>query len=163
MIKKHTISVLVNDQPGVLQRVSSLFGRRGFNIDSITVGGSQVNGLSRMIIVTSCNERTIEQVEKQLNKLIDVTLVSHLSSNPLVVRELAFIKVKAEPSIRPEIFGVVDTFRASVIDIGPNNLIIQIVGEIRKIEAMVELLEPYGILELSRTGTTAMIRGDNYQ
>ncbi|MGO4549377.1 acetolactate synthase small subunit [Paenibacillus sp. 2TAB23] len=163
MIKKHTISVLVHNQPGVLQRVSGLFGRRGFNIDSITVGGSHVNGLSQIIIVTSCDDRTIEQVEKQLNKLIDVTQVSHLSSNPLVVRELAFIKVKVEPSIRPEIFGVVDTFRASVIDMGPNNLIIQIVGEIEKIEAMVELLEPYGILELSRTGTTAMIRGDNYQ
>jgi acetolactate synthase-1/3 small subunit len=163
MIKKHTISVLVNDQPGVLQRVSSLFGRRGFNIDSITVGDSEVTGLSRMIIVTSGNERTIEQVEKQLNKLIDVIQVSHLNSNPMVARELAFIKVKAEPSIRPEIFGVVDTFRASVIDIGPNNLIIQVVGELSKIEATVELLQPYGILELSRTGTTAMIRGDKYQ
>jgi acetolactate synthase-1/3 small subunit len=160
MIKKHTISVLVNDQPGVLQRVSGLFGRRGFNIDSITVGSSEETGLSRMIIVTTGDERTIEQVEKQLNKLIDVIRVFHLSSNQMVARELALIKVKAEPSKRPEILGVVDTFRASVIDIGPNNLIIQVVGELSKIEAMVELLQPYEILELSRTGTTSMIRGD---
>ncbi|MEK3722521.1 acetolactate synthase small subunit [Paenibacillus sp. FSL H8-0034] len=160
MINQHTISVLVNDQPGVLQRVSSLFSRRGFNIDNITVGGSEEAGISRMIIVTSGDERTIVQVENQLNKLIDVIQVLHVSSNPMVARELAFIKVKTEPVIRPEILGVVDTFRASVIDIGPNNLIIQVVGELGKIDAMVELLQPYGILELSRTGTTAMIRGD---
>jgi acetolactate synthase-1/3 small subunit len=159
MNKKHTISILVNDQPGVLQRVSGLFGRRGFNIDSITVGSSEEIGLSRMVIVTTGDERTLEQVEKQLNKLIDVIQVFHLSAKPMVARELAFIKVKAESSIRPEILGVVDTFRASVIDIGPHSLIIQAVGDLGKIEAMVELLQPYGILELSRTGTTAMIRG----
>lgn len=160
MIKKHTIAVLVNDQPGVLLRVSSLFGRRGFNIDSITVGSSEEIGLSRMIIVTTGDERTIEQVEKQLNKLIDVIRVVYLSSKQMVARELAFIKVKAEPSKRPEIIGLVDIFRASVIDIGPNNLIIQVVGELSKIEAMAELLQPYGILELSRTGTISMIRGE---
>ncbi|MDQ1912615.1 acetolactate synthase small subunit [Paenibacillus sp. GD4] len=163
MIKRYTISILVNDQPGVLQRVSSLFGRRGFNIDSITVGGSEQTGLSKMIIVTSGNDRIIEQIEKQLNKLIDVIQVSHLSSYPMVERELAFIKVKAEPSERPEILGVVDAFRASVIDIGSRSLIIQVVGEFNKIEAMVELVRPYGILEMCRTGTTAMIRGDNNQ
>jgi acetolactate synthase-1/3 small subunit len=160
MIKKHTIAVLVNDQPGVLLRVSSLFGRRGFNIDSITVGSSEEIGLSRMIIVTTGDERTIEQVEKQLNKLIDVIRVVYLSSKQMVARELAFIKVKAEPSKRPEIIGLVDIFRASVIDIGPNDLIIQVVGELSKIEAMAELLQPYGILELSRTGTISMIRGE---
>ncbi|MCR8631229.1 acetolactate synthase small subunit [Paenibacillus radicis (ex Xue et al. 2023)] len=158
MIKKHTMAILVNDQPGVLQRVSGLFGRRGFNIDSITVGGSEEAGLSRMIIVTTGDERTIEQIEKQLNKLIDVNQVLHLSSRPMVSRELALIKVKAEPSERPEILGVVDTFRASVVDIGPNSLIIQMVGEFGKIQAMIELLHPYEILELSRTGTTAMMR-----
>jgi acetolactate synthase-1/3 small subunit len=163
MIKKHTISLLVNDQPGVLQRVSALFGRRGFNIHSITVGGTEETGLSRMIIVTTGNERTIEQVEKQLNKLIDVIQVLNLSSYPMVTRELAFIKVNAEPSKRPEILGIADTFRASVIDIGPNSLIIQVVGELNKIAAMIDLLQPYGILELTRTGTTAMIRGDKLQ
>ncbi|NOU98177.1 acetolactate synthase small subunit [Paenibacillus sp. LMG 31456] len=162
MMNKHIISILVNDQPGVLQRVSGLFGRRGFNIDSITVGSSVETGLSRMIIVTTGDERTIEQVEKQLNKLIDVVQISHLSSKPLVARELAFIKVTAESSKRPEILGVVDTFRASVIDISSDSLIIQVVGELGKIEAMIELLQLYGILELSRTGTTAMLRGDEY-
>jgi acetolactate synthase-1/3 small subunit len=159
MIKKHTISILVNDQPGVLQRVSALFGRRGFNIDSITVGGSEETGLSRMIIVTTGDERTIEQVEKQLDKLIDVIQVCLLSSKPIVARELAFIRVSVESAKRPEILGLVDTFRASIIDIGPTSLIVQVVGDLGKIEAIAELLQPYGILELSRTGTTAMIRG----
>jgi acetolactate synthase-1/3 small subunit len=159
MIKKHTISVWVNDQPGVLQRIAGLFGRRGFNIDSITVGNSEEPGLSRMIIVTTGDEQTVDQIEKQLSKLIDVIKVDHLSSNEMVARELCFIKVKVEPSRRPEILGVVNTFRASVIDIGPATLIVQVIGELNKIEAMVELLQPYGILELTRTGVTAMRRG----
>ncbi|WML53549.1 acetolactate synthase small subunit [Neobacillus sp. PS3-12] len=160
MINKHTISAWVNDQPGVLQRISGLFGRRGFNIDSITVGNSEEPGLSRMIIVTTGDEQTVDQIEKQLSKLIDVIKVDHLSSSDMVARELCFIKVRVEPSKRPEILGVVNTFRASVIDIGPNSLIVQVVGELYKIEAMVELLKPYGILELTRTGATAMRRGD---
>jgi acetolactate synthase-1/3 small subunit len=160
MINKHTISAWVNDQPGVLQRISGLFGRRGFNIDSITVGNSEEPGLSRMIIVTTGDEQTVDQIEKQLSKLIDVIKVDHLSSSEMVARELCFIKVRVEPSRRPEILGVVNTFRASVIDIGPNSLIVQVVGELYKIEAMVELLKPYGILELTRTGATAMRRGD---
>lgn len=157
---KHTIAVLVNDQPGVLQRVSGLFGRRGFNIESITVGQSEESGLSRMVIVTSGNENTLEQVEKQLYKIIDVIKVIDLSSRPMVARELALIKVKAEPSERPEIMGVIETFRAAVVDIGPNSLMVQVVGDTDKIDAMIELLKPYGIRELSRTGATAMIRGN---
>jgi acetolactate synthase-1/3 small subunit len=160
MINKHTISAWVNDQPGVLQRISGLFGRRGFNIDSITVGNSEEAGLSRMIIVTTGDEQTVDQIEKQLSKLIDVIKVDHLSSSEMVARELCFIKVRVEPSRRSEILGVVNTFRASVIDIGPNSLIVQVVGEFYKIEAMVELLKPYGILELTRTGATAMRRGE---
>jgi acetolactate synthase-1/3 small subunit len=159
MITKHTISILVNNQPGVLQRVSGLFGRRGFNIESITVGESEELGLSRMVIVTTGDDTTLEQISKQLYKLIDVIKVIDLSSNPMVAREVALIKVNAEPSIRPEILGVVDTFRAGVVDIGPNSLIVQVVGDSDKIDAMVELLIPYGIRELSRTGVTAMIRG----
>jgi acetolactate synthase-1/3 small subunit len=157
--RKHTISVLVNNQPGVLQRVSGLFGRRGFNIDSITVGEAEEPGLSRMIIVTSGDDKTLEQVSKQLYKLIDVIKVVDLSSNPMVGRELALIKVSAEPSARPEVLGVVETFRASIVDISPSSLIVQVVGDSDKIDAMVELLKPYGIRELSRTGVTAMIRG----
>ncbi|BFH70332.1 MAG: acetolactate synthase small subunit [Paenibacillus dendritiformis] len=156
---KHTIAVIVNDQPGVLQRVSGLFGRRGFNIDSITVGASEEEGLSRMVIVTTGDEHTLEQVEKQLYKIIDVIKVVDLSSQPMVSRELALIKVKAEPRERPEILGVVETFRATVVDIGPNTIIVQVVGESQKIEAMIELLKPYGIREISRTGVTAMVRG----
>jgi acetolactate synthase I/III small subunit len=159
MITKHTISVLVNNQPGVLQRVSGLFGRRGFNIESITVGESEELGLSRMVIVTSGDDNTLEQISKQLYKLVDVIKVVDLSANPMVARELALIKVNAEPSMRPEILGVVETFRAAVVDIGPNSLIVQVVGDSEKIDAMVELLRPYGIRELSRTGATAMIRG----
>lgn len=157
---KHTIAVLVNDQPGVLQRVSGLFGRRGFNIESITVGQSEEVGLSRMVIVTLGDQHTLEQIEKQLYKLIDVIKVVDLGSKPMVARELALIKVKAEPSERPEIMGVVETFRASVVDIGSTSLLVQVVGETTKIDAMIELLKPYGIKELSRTGVTAMIRGN---
>jgi acetolactate synthase I/III small subunit len=157
---RHTIAVLVNDQPGVLQRVSGLFGRRGFNIESITVGQSEEVGLSRMVIVTLGDQHTLEQIEKQLYKLIDVIKVVDLGSKPMVARELALVKVKAEPSERPEIMGVVETFRASVVDIGTASLLVQVVGETTKIDAMIELLKPYGIKELSRTGVTAMIRGN---
>lgn len=159
-VMKHTISVLVNDQPGVLQRVSGLFGRRGFNIESITVGQSEEIGLSRMVIVTLGDQHTLEQIEKQLYKLIDVIKVVDLGSKPMVARELALIKVKADPAERPEIMGVVETFRASVVDIGATSLLVQVVGDTQKIDAMIELLKPYGIKELSRTGVTAMIRGN---
>jgi acetolactate synthase-1/3 small subunit len=157
--QKHAISVLVNDQPGVLQRVSGLFGRRGFNIESITVGSSEEPGLSRMIIVTSGDNATLEQVQKQLYKLIDVIKVVDLSANAMVSRELALIKVNAEPSMRPEILGVVDTFRASIVDISPTTVIVQTVGDTAKIDAMIELLKPYGIQQITRTGVTAMTRG----
>lgn len=157
-MKKHTLSVLVNDQPGVLQRVSGLFGRRGFNIESITVGSSEEPGLSRMVIVTQGDEKTLDQIEKQLLKLIDVIKVVNISGHPMVSRELALIKIAAVPQMRPEILGVVDTFRASVVDIGPQSLIVQAVGDTEKIDAMVELLKPYGVIELTRTGVTAMIR-----
>ncbi|MFD1178515.1 acetolactate synthase small subunit [Paenibacillus puldeungensis] len=160
MMMNHAISVLVNDQPGVLQRVAGLFGRRGFNIESITVGQSEEQGLSRMVIVTQGDDKTLEQIEKQLYKLIDVIKVVNLSLRPMVSRELALIKVKSEPTERPEIMGLVDTFRAAVVDIGPNSMMVQVVGDTEKIDAMIELLRPYGIKELSRTGVTAMIRGN---
>ncbi|MFC4812410.1 acetolactate synthase small subunit [Paenibacillus sp. GCM10023250] len=159
-MKRHTIAVLVNDQPGVLQRVSGLFGRRGFNIESITVGTSEEAGLSRMVIVTTGDDNMLEQVIKQLYKLIDVIKVVDLSANPMVGRELALIKVSAEPSARPEIMGVVETFRAAVVDIGTGSMMVQVVGDTEKIDAMIELMKPYGIRELSRTGVTAMIRGN---
>ncbi|ASR48419.1 MULTISPECIES: acetolactate synthase small subunit [Paenibacillus] len=160
MTTKNTIAVLVNDHPGVLQRVSGLFGRRGFNIESITVGQSEEVGLSRMVIVTVGDENNLEQIEKQLYKLVDVIKVIDLSSKPMVARELAMIKVKAEPPQRPEIMGVVETFRAAVIDVGTTSLIVQVIGDTEKIDAMIELLKPYGIRELTRTGVTAMVRGN---
>lgn len=156
---RHTISVLVNNQPGVMQRVSGLFARRAFNIESISVGESEEKGLSRMVIVTTGDDKTVEQITKQLYKLIDVIKVVNLSESPMVARELALIKVSAEPKQRAEILGVVETFRAAVVDISPNTMIVQVVGDSRKIEAMMELLQPYGIRELSRTGVTAMMRG----
>ncbi|MET3208659.1 UNVERIFIED_CONTAM: acetolactate synthase-1/3 small subunit [Paenibacillus sp. PvR008] len=160
MTIKNTIAVLVNDHPGVLQRVSGLFGRRGFNIESITVGQSEEVGLSRMVIVTIGDANNLEQIEKQLYKLVDVIKVIDLSSKPMVARELAMIKVKAEPPQRPEIMGVVETFRAAVVDVGTTSLIVQVIGDTEKIDAMIELLKPYGIRELTRTGVTAMIRGN---
>ncbi|ANS73614.1 acetolactate synthase small subunit [Paenibacillus yonginensis] len=160
MTTKHAIAILVNDQPGVLQRVSGLFGRRGFNIESITVGQSEEQGLSRMVIVTEGDDQTLEQIEKQLYKLIDVIKVVNLSSKPMVSRELALIKVKAEPAERPEIKSLADTFRAAVVDIGTRNMMIQVVGDTEKVDALLELLKPYGIQELSRTGVTAMTRGN---
>ncbi|WP_373230086.1 acetolactate synthase small subunit [Cohnella sp.] len=159
-MSKHTIAILVNDQPGVLQRVSGLFGRRGFNIESITVGSSEEAGLSRMVVVTTGDDHTLEQVQKQLYKLIDVIKVIDISGNPMVGRELGLIKIGAEPSSRPEILGIVETFRAAVVDIGPTTLIVQVVGDSEKIDAMIELLKPYGIRELSRTGVTAMNRSN---
>ena len=159
-MKKHTIAVIVNDQPGVLQRVSGLFGRRGFNIENITVGTSEEPGLSRMVIVTTGDDHTLEQITKQLYKLIDVIKVIDLSANPMVGRELALIKVSAEPAARPEVLGVVDTFRAAVVDIGPHTLMVQVVGDTGKIDAMIELMKPYGIREISRTGITALVRGN---
>ena len=160
MNRKYTIAILVNDQPGVLQRVSGLFGRRGYNIESITVGASEEAGLSRMVVVTTGDDHTLEQIQKQLYKLIDVIKVTDVSANPMVGRELGLIKVSAEPSARPEILGIVETFRAAVVDIGPSTLIVQVVGDTEKIDAMIELLKPYGIRELSRTGVTAMARGN---
>src|SRR5690554_2460793 len=121
---RHVVSILVNDQPGVLQRVSGLFGRRGFNIESITVGSSEEKGLSRMVIVTTGDDKTLEQISKQLYKLIDVIKVVNLSSSPMVDRELALIKISAEPALRSEIISIVDTFRASVVDIGATSLIV---------------------------------------
>jgi acetolactate synthase-1/3 small subunit len=159
MNTRHTIAVLVNNQPGVLQRVAGLFGRRGFNIESITVGEAEEVGLSRMIIVTSGDDKTLEQVSKQLYKLIDVIKVVNLSTNPMVARELVLIKVNAEPVHRQEISFIVEPFRASIIDIGPNTMIIQATGDTEKIDALVELMRPYGVRELCRTGVTAMSRG----
>lgn len=156
---KHVLSVLVNNEPGVLARVASLFGRRNFNIDSICVGETETPGISRMIIVTHGDNRTMEQVKKQLHKLIDVIKVHDLSENAMVARELMLVKVDVSPSARSEVNGILEPFRAAVVDVSPNTLIVQATGDREKLDALVELLHPYGIKEISRTGLTAMMRG----
>jgi len=157
-MRKQTIAVLANDVPGVLQRVSALFGRRGYNIASITVGASEREGVSRLVIVANEDERTLDQMCSQLRKLIDVVEVIHLSRRPTIARELMLIRLQAEPAVRPELFALIDTFRCSVVDVGRNAVIVQVVGDTEKNDAFLRLLEPYGVLELTRTGETAINR-----
>jgi len=156
---RQILSVLVNDQPRVLARVANLLGRRNFNIESISVGESEEPGLPRMVIVTHGDERTMEQVSKQLHKLVDVIKVQDLSSHPVVARELMLVKVGANPSTRTEIAGIVEPFRASVVDVGSNTLMVQATGDREKLDALLDLLRPYGIKEIARTGVTALPRG----
>ncbi len=155
----HTVVAIVEDKPGVLMRVSSLFRRRGFNIASLTVGPTEEAGLSRITIVVDGESATIEQVEKQLYKLIDVVKVSDLSNEDMVARELALIKVRANNVNRHELLDIATVFRADVVDIATNSLILQVVGDEEKIDGLLKMLEPYGVRELSRTGRIAMVRG----
>jgi acetolactate synthase-1/3 small subunit len=155
----HTVVAIVEDKPGVLMRVSSLFRRRGFNIESLSVGPTEEKGLSRMTIVVDGESAPIEQVEKQLYKLIDVVKVSDLSQEDMVARELALIKVRANNLNRHELLDIANVFRADVVDIATNSLILQVAGDEDKIDGLVKMLEPYGIRELTRTGRIAMVRG----
>ena len=156
---KHTIVALVQDRPGVLTRVASLFRRRGFNISSLAVGHSEQPNLSRMTFVVEGDEDMVEQVTKQLNKLIDVVKVSDISSDDIVVRELALMKVRATASTRAEIVQIVHIFRANIIDVAPQSLIIEVTGEEDKIDALYQMLRPFGMREIMRTGRVAMTRG----
>lgn len=158
---RHTLIALMEDKPGVLNRVASLFRRRNFNIESLTVGHSETPGISRMTIVTEGDDRTIEQVVKQLYKLINVTKVTDVTAEPTVVRELALIKVHAAPRNRAEILQLVDIFRAQVVDVATDSLTIQITGDEEKVDSLVALLRPYGVMEMARTGRVAMLRGSN--
>lgn len=156
---KHTISVLVTNQPGVLARVAGLFSRRGFNIDSLAVGETEDPAYSRMTIVVRADERQLEQVTKQLFKLIDVLKVTDLTREDSVSRELALLKVNAADSARrTEILQIVDIFRAKVVDVAENSLMIEITGDEGKVEGLIQLLRPYGIREMARTGTIALLR-----
>ncbi|MDR3063209.1 MAG: acetolactate synthase small subunit [Methanobrevibacter sp.] len=157
--ENHVISTLVENKPGVLQKVSSLFTRRGFNIDSITVGQSEIDSLARMIIVVNGDEKILEQVTKQLNKLVDVLKIKDLDSDS-VKRELCLIKVNIlNEKARAEIMQYANIFRAKIVDICEKNLIIEITGDRDKINALISLLKGYGIKQISRTGLTAMSRG----
>ncbi len=155
----HTIIALVEDKPGVLTRVASLFRRRGFNIASLAVGHSEQPGLSRMTFVVDGDEYIVEQATKQLDKLIDVVRVSDISQEDIVARELALVKVKATPDTRSEIVEMVNLFRAKIVDVGAQSIVIEITGEEDKINALYDLLEPFGILEMMRTGRVSMVRG----
>ncbi|MBU0599745.1 acetolactate synthase small subunit [bacterium] len=155
---KHTISVLVENKFGVLARVSGLFSSRGFNIDSLTVGETDNPETSRMTIVVKGDDRILEQVTKQLNKLIDVVKVIDLTNEEKVGRELILIKVSSEMR-RAEIIEIADIFRAKIVDVAPKSIIVEMTGNSGKIEALIELLRPFGIKELVRTGKVAMIRG----
>ena len=157
----HTIVALVQDKPGVLTRVASMFRRRGFNIASLAVGKSERPGLSRMTFVVSGGEDTVSQVTKQLDKLIDVIRVSNLSGEEVVARELALIKVRTTPDTRAEIIQIVHLFRGNVVDVGAQSMVIEITGEEDKISALHDLLEPFGIIEMLRTGLVAMVRGQS--
>ena len=158
-VEQHTIIALVQDRPGVLTRVAGLFRRRGFNIASLAVGASERKGLSRLTFVVTGDQYTVEQATRHLEKLIDVVKVSNISEEDVVARELALIKVRATPSNRSEILEMVNLFRAKVVDVGTLSLVIETTGEEDKIDALYDLLRPFGILELMRTGRVAMVRG----
>jgi len=148
----HTLSVLVANKPGVLTHVSGLFSRRGYNIDSLTVGVTENPDISRMTIVVHGDEHIIEQVTKQLNKLIDIIKVVDISPQESVDRELALIKVTADPTSRAEIIQIVNIFRGKVVDVSAKSLIIEVTGSTDKINALEELMRPFGIKEMVRTG-----------
>jgi acetolactate synthase-1/3 small subunit len=157
--QQHTIIALVQDRPGVLTRVASLFRRRGFNIASLAVGASEQKGLSRLTFVVTGDQYTVEQATRHLDKLVDVVKVSNISDEDVVARELALIKVRTTPTNRSEILEIINLFRAKVVDVGTLSLVVETTGEEEKIDALYDLLRPFGILELMRTGRVAMVRG----
>ena len=160
-IPKHTITALVEDKPGVLNRVSSMFRRRGYNIASLAVGHSEIANLSRMTFVVEGDESTVEQVTKNLHKLVDVISVSDVFRANCVSRELALMRVRANVQTRSEIMQIVDIFRANIVDVAPDSLMIEVTGDEDKVDSLQNLLRSFGVLEIMRTGTIAMDRGLN--
>ncbi len=156
---RHTISVLVENKFGVLARIATLFAARGFNIDSLAVGETEMPDISRMTIVVQGDDRILEQVEKQLNKLVDVIRVADYKEVQHLERDLALIKVKADKNNRSEILQITDIFRAKIVDVSSDSIIVEITGDEEKIAALIALLTPFGIKELCRTGIIAMARG----
>ena len=157
---KHTIVALVENKPGVLTRMASLFRRRGFNIESIAVGHSELPNLSRMTFVVGGSATIMEQVRKQLNKVVDVVRAVDITNDNITSRELALIKVKATSSSRGEIIEIADIFRANIVDVAADSLIIEITGDEDKIDSLLNLLRGFGIKEVARTGRIAMMRGN---
>lgn len=156
---KHTLAILVENKPGVLTRVAGLFSRRGFNIESLAVGVTEKSDISRMTIVVSGDDHVLEQVTKQLNKLIDVIRVSDVLREESVSRELALIKVNVDSTTRSEVMQIVDVFRAKIVDVGIKSLVVEVTGDESKIMAMEQLLRHFGIKEMVRTGKVAINRG----
>ncbi|HEY3362099.1 MAG TPA: acetolactate synthase small subunit [Methanosarcina sp.] len=156
---KHTLAVLVENKSGVLFRVASLFSRRGYNIDSLAVGVTEDPKISRMTIVVDGDDYVLEQVTKQLNKLVDVIKVSDIGVDEAVERELALIKVTADVSARTEIIQIADIFRARIVDVAPKSITVEVTGDEAKIQAIEKLLRQFGIKEMVRTGKIALVRG----
>ncbi len=156
---RHTLIVLMEDKPGALNRATSLFRRRNFNIESLTVGHSETAGISRMTLVMDGSDSVVEQVSKQLYKVVNVTKVVDVTAEPAVLRELALIKVHATSNSRGEIMQLVDIFRAKAVDVASDSLTVEITGQEDKIDTLISLLRPFGIKEMVRTGRVAMVRG----
>jgi acetolactate synthase-1/3 small subunit len=156
---KHTLVALVEDKPGVLNRVSSLLRRRSFNIDSIAVGHTEQVNLSRMTIIVEGDDARVEQARKQLDKIIEVVKIVDITSNESVARELALVKVKASASTRSEIIQIVDIFRANIVDVSSDSVMVEVTGDENKINSLLELLRGFGIREIARTGRIALTRG----
>ena len=156
---RRTLVALMADRPGVLSRVSNLFRRRNYNIESLTVGHSETPNISRMTIVVHANDAVLEQVIKQLYTLVDVTKVSEITDQEAVIRELALIKIHAPSGKRAEIKQLVDIFRAQIIDVSHDSMTVEITGTEDKVDSLIEILRPFGLKELTRTGRVAMARG----
>jgi acetolactate synthase I/III small subunit len=156
---RHVLSALVQNQPGVLAHISGMLASRGFNIDSLAVGETETPHLSRMTFVVHGDDQELEQVRKQLDKIVTVVKVNDISGEDFVERDLMLIKVKASAQQRTEIVLLVEMFRGKVVDIGADTMMLEISGTERKIESFIELMRPYGILELARTGRIALVRG----
>ncbi|GGC52024.1 acetolactate synthase small subunit [Hoyosella rhizosphaerae] len=159
MRTSHTLSVLVEDKPGVLARVASLFSRRGFNIESLAVGPTEIKGISRMTIVVIVDDQPLEQVTKQLNKLINVLKIVEQDPTASVARELVLIKVRADATVRSQVVEAAELFRAKIVDVSPESLTIEATGTQDKLEALLKVLEPYGVRELVQSGIVALGRG----
>ncbi len=156
---EHTLIALVEDKPGVLNRVASLFRQRAFNIESLAVGHTEQPGISRMTIVVDSDRTDVHQVVRQLYKLINVIHVEDVTERPAVVRDLALIRVQADRTTRSEIMQIVDAFRARVVDVGLDTLMIEVTGTEDKVNGLLEVLRPFGVAEMVRTGRVAMVRG----
>lgn len=156
---RHTLSVLVEDQPGVLARIASLFSRRGFNIESLAVGPTEHVGMSRMTIAVNVDDLPLEQVTKQLNKLVNVLKIVELDATSAIQRELILVKVKADSQTRSQVLETVQLFRAKVVDVSPNAVVIEATGNADKLEALLRVLEPFGVKELVQSGMVAVGRG----